>query len=129
MAVMLISMTSVFAYYEQVHVEDENGIAMAGVGVNLSSDCGWGPETDDTDAIGFTMAWEVTDYCTYTATVPTPPPGYTCDSGSDYNDNEMVSEDKIRLQCTPTEVPEFGLLAGCAAIIGTLVGFVYLRKR
>jgi hypothetical protein len=125
-AMLIVCMATALACREKVHVQNENGNDMEGVNVRLSSDCGWGPQTDATDHAGWTTTWFVHSHCTYTASVPTPPEGFACDTGTDYNNND---QGEIHLTCTPNEVPEFGLIAGTVALIGAGVGLFLIRKR
>ncbi|MBN2566674.1 hypothetical protein JXB02_01145 [Candidatus Woesearchaeota archaeon] len=115
-----------FACHEMVHVEDDQANDMPGVWVKLASDCGWGPANDDTAADGWTTNWSVYGSCLYTASVPNPPDGYTCDTGTDYNTGD---QGYIYLVCTPTgEVPEFGTMGAALALLGA-AGYVTWRRR
>ncbi|MFH1073435.1 MAG: hypothetical protein V1743_08460 [Nanoarchaeota archaeon] len=125
-AFLVLSFGSAMACHEQVHVQDEIGNDMSGVTVELSSDCGWGPATDDTDGSGWTTNWATQSDCTYTGSVPTPPIGYSCDSQSDYNTG---GQGHIYLTCTPNEVPEFGAIGAVAAVVIAGLSIVVMRKR
>ena len=123
--ILMLTVSSVFACHEMVHVEDDLGNDMQGVVVELASDCGWGPKTDDTDSGGWTVNWAVYGYCTYTASVPNPPQGYVCDTGQDYNTGD---QGKIWLTCEPQEIPEFGTMASLA-VLGLAGLFIYKKRK
>lgn len=123
--VLLLATSLAAACHEMVHVQDDEGNDMVGVNVQLASSCGWGPATDDTDGSGWTVNWAVWDQCLYTASVPNPPEGYTCNTGEDYN---TADQGYIYLVCTPDEeVPEFGIIAAIG-VLG-LAGLFVAKKR
>lgn len=125
LSLLILLSTSAMACHEQVHVQDELGNDMTNVEVRLESSCGWSSQTDDTNQAGWTKNWAVWKDCQYNASIPTPPEGYVCDKGSDYNTG---GAGKIYLTCTPVEeVPEFGALAAIGIV--TLAGIFIYKKR